>query len=286
MSKIKNLKLKNPYFLAPMESINDIAFRILCKKAGTGLVYTGMINPLTKQKLNLEDKPAIQLFSKDGKGISEFIKKHDKEASLWDFNLGCPAKTAKKNCFGIFMNNKLELIDRILKEMKQATKKPITIKIRISNQTEKIIKIAEKYCDAISIHPRTQAQGYSGKPDITFVDRIKSKTSLPIIYSGNVNEKNAHEFLKKFDFMMIGREAIGNPDIFARLTDSKKQFSFHDYLKLARRYKLPFSQIKNQAMNFTKGLKNAKKMRASLIKARTLEEIEKVYGSTANMTSP
>lgn len=260
-----------------MEAINDIAFRTLCKKAGAGLVYTGMINPLTKQKIDLEDKPAIQLFSKDGKGIREFIKKHDKEAMLWDFNLGCPAKTAKRHGFGFFMNNELELIEKILSEMRQATKKPLTIKIRISQNTEKIIKIAEKYCEAISIHPRTQAQGYSGKPDIAFVERIKSQTSLPIIYSGNVNEKNANKLSESFDFVMIGREAIGNPNIFSKLSGSKKEFSFKDYLKIATKYKLSFSQIKNQAMNFTKNQNGAKKMRASLIRARNLEDIKKVY---------
>jgi tRNA-dihydrouridine synthase len=71
---IKNLKTKNRIFLAPMEEINDIAFRIICKKAGCGLTYTGMINPQTKQKINLEDKPALQLFCTNSKGIKEFMK--------------------------------------------------------------------------------------------------------------------------------------------------------------------------------------------------------------------
>ncbi len=290
MYKIKNLKLKNPYFLAPMEAINDIAFRILCKKAGASLVFTGMINPLTKQSFNLKDKPAIQLFSINEKGISEFIKKYDSQVSLWDFNLGCPAKTAKKHGFGYFMNQNLELIEKILKEMRQATKKPLTIKIRISNQTEKIIKIAEKYCDAISIHPRTQAQGYSGRPDIELAKRIKKETSVPIIYSGNVNEKNAKELLKTFDFLMIAREAIGNPNIFFRLNlknnntlkknpdnTTYRDFSFAHYLKLALKYNLCFEQIKMQAICFTKGMTGAKKLREKLIKAKIIEDIQKSY---------
>ncbi len=277
MYKIRNLKLKNPYFLAPVEAINDAAFRVLCKRAGAGLCFTGMINPLTRQKLDLEDKPAIQLFSKDGKGINWFIKKHDKKARLWDFNLGCPAKTARLHGFGFFMNHKLEVIEKILKEMRDSTKKPITIKLRISDNTEKIIRIAEKYCDAISIHPRTQQQGYSGKPDLDFAIKIKRNTKLPVIYSGNVNEKNAEKLLETFDFVMLGREAIGNPNIFAKLSRKEASITFKDYLKLAKKYKLPFSQIKNQAMNFTKGLRNAKKMRASLIRARTIKEIERIY---------
>jgi len=290
MYKIRNLKLKNPYFLAPMECINDIAFRTLCKEAGCSLAFIGMINPLTRQKLDLEDKPAIQIFSQDGKGIKEFMKKHDKEVSLWDFNLGCPAKTAKKHGFGYFMNHKLELIEHILKTMRESTDKPLTIKLRISKNTEKIIKIAEKYCDAISIHPRTQAQGYSGTPDLEYAQKIKSQTKLPVIYSGNVNEKNAHELLKTFDFVMLGRQAMGNPSIFYSLTQKKdktlkrnnstdtyRHFGFDAYLCLAQKHNLRFEQIKMQAINFTKGRDNASKMRLRLIKVKKVEDILKIY---------
>jgi tRNA-dihydrouridine synthase B len=59
---LKDLKLKNKIFLSPMEEINDIAFRLICKKAGCGLTYTGMITPLSKKKIYLDDKPALQLF--------------------------------------------------------------------------------------------------------------------------------------------------------------------------------------------------------------------------------
>jgi tRNA-dihydrouridine synthase B len=281
MYKIKNLKLKNPYFLAPMQEVNDIAFRTLCKKAGASLTFTGMINPLTKQKLDLDDKPAIQLFSENGKGIKEFIKKHDKNASLWDFNLGCPADTAKKHKFGFFMNDKLDLIEKILKDMRKSTNKPITIKLRISNNTLRIIKIAEKYCDAISIHPRTQAQGYSGIPNLEYAIKIKKSTPLPVIYSGNVNEKNAKKLLETFDFVMLGRESIDNPGIFAKLCNKNdKQMAksdFHTYLSLALKYNLRFEQIKTQAINFTKGMHNAKKLREKLVKVKTIQEIEKIY---------
>jgi tRNA-dihydrouridine synthase len=274
--KIANLTLKNPYFLAPMAEVNDIAFRLLCKKAGAGLTWTGMINPLSKQKLYLDDKPALQLFSISTKGIPEFIKKYEKKVALFDFNLGCPAKTAKRMAFGSFMHNKLAMIEEILKTMRESTKKPITIKLRKSSETLKIIKIAEKYCDAITIHPRAQQQGYSGQPDIKFAEQIKNETSLPVIYSGNVDAKNANQFLKKFDAVMIGRAAIGNPNIFAELSGNKIKLNFQDYLKLAKKYKLPFAQIKFQAMNFTKGISGAKKLRKQIIGMKTIEEIKKL----------
>ncbi|MFH1308246.1 MAG: tRNA-dihydrouridine synthase family protein [archaeon] len=275
MIKLRNLKLKNRYFLAPMAEVNDIVFRLLCKKAGAGLTYTGMIHPLSRQKLELDDKPSLQLFSSDEKGIKEFIKKYDMEVSLWDFNLGCPVKRAGEGGYGYFLQD-LKMIERILKVMRESTKKPITVKLRKSSQALKIVKIAEKYCDAISIHPRTLQQGYSGKADISFAEDIKKKSKLPIIYSGDVNEANVFDLLEKFDFVMIGREAIGNPNIFAKLTNSKVSLGFNDYLKLTKKYKLPFKQVKFQAINFTKKRGNAKKLRMELMNAKNIEDISKI----------
>ncbi|MCK5449324.1 tRNA-dihydrouridine synthase family protein [Candidatus Pacearchaeota archaeon] len=275
--KIRNFKPTNRIFLAPMEEVNDIAFRLLCKKENCGLTYTGMINPLTKEEIHLEDKPALQLFCTNEKGIKEFMKKYDRKVSLWDFNLGCPAKTAKRHGFGAFLHNDLEAIEKILKTMRESTKKPVTIKIRKSPQSMKLIELAEKYCDAVCVHPRTQAQGYSGEPDMEFAEKIKKSTKLPIIYSGDVTEKNVEKLLKKFDFLMVGREAIGKPGIFAKLINKKPKTTFEDYLKLSEKYKLSFKQVKFQAMNFTKSQEGAKKLRLQFFTMKNFDDLRKVY---------
>ncbi len=274
-NKIGNFKPKNKFFLAPMEEINDSAFRIICKRAGCGLTYTGMINPQTKQEVVLKDKPALQLFCKTTKGIKEFIKKYDSKVSLWDFNLGCPAKTAQKHKFGSYLTD-LKTIEEIMKTIRSSTKKPVTLKLRKSSRTFEILKIAERYCDAISIHSRTRSQGYSGKPDLKFAEELKSKTKLPVIYSGDVNEKNAKLLLEKFDFVMVGREAIGRPEIFSKLANKKvpKNIQFRNYLKLAKKYNVPFRTIKSQAMNFTKGKRNSKKLRLEIFKIKNMASLE------------
>ncbi|MCX6765262.1 MAG: tRNA-dihydrouridine synthase, partial [Candidatus Nealsonbacteria bacterium] len=99
MIKLKT-RLKSRIFLAPMHQINDIAFRLLCKKAGASLTYTGLTNPQTKEKLFFNDTPAVQFACNSDKGIKEFIKKHDKNISLYDFNLGCPSPHAKSSKVG------------------------------------------------------------------------------------------------------------------------------------------------------------------------------------------
>jgi len=274
--KIGRFKPKNRLFLAPMLEPNDIAFRLLCKKAGCGLTYTGMINPLSKQKIVLDDKPAMQIFCTKPKGVKEFIKKYEKKVALFDFNLGCPSTLAEKMGFGSFLHRDIDAIEEILKVMRESTKKPITIKLRKSEKTVEIAKMAGKYVDAIGIHPRTQKQGYAGEPDLEFAMRLKSESCLPIIYSGNVNATNIEKLLDNFDFIMVGREAIGKPNIFSELLGKKGKIGFKDYLKLAQKYKLFFRQIKYQAVNFTKGMHDAKSIRDTLSKTKTIEEIKEM----------
>lgn len=273
--KLRNLKTKNNFFLAPMEEVNDICFRLLCKKAGAGLTWTQLTSPLTPQKQLLQDKPVLQLFATETKGIKEFMKKYDKKVSGWDFNLGCPADTAKRFGYGAYLKD-LEKIEEILKLMRENTKKPLFVKIRKSSYAFQLLTIAEKYCDAIIIHPRTVSQGYSGEPDLNFALKLKEKSSIPVIYSGNIDEKNFEKYLNKFDGLMIGRKALGNPNIFSTIIGKKEKISFKDYLKLLEKYPQFFRQIKFQAMQFTKGQRNSRKLRNELVYTKNLEEVKKL----------
>lgn len=281
--KIGKLKLTNRIFLAPMHQVNDVGFRMLCKKSGAGLTYTGLINPQTREKLYLNDKPALQFACNSKKGIKEFIKKYDKNISLYDFNLGCPSPHAKSSKIGYFMHKNIKQVEEILKEIKKHTKKPLTLKIRKIEEKDlkKIIKIAEKYCEAIGIHSRTQIQGYSGNPDIEFAKKIKKLTKLPIIYSGNIKTKEeANKILKDFDFIMIGRAAIGNPNIFSELINKKieNKIDFFDWLKITKKINPDtyYNQIKFQAINFTKGFQGSNKIREKLSRAKNEKELLRI----------
>ena len=271
--RIGNLKLKSRVFLAPMLEPNDVAFRLLCKKAGCGLTFSGMTSAMSRQKLDLDDKPALQLFGNSVKGIKSFMKKYDSKVSMWDFNLGCPSKLSRRLEHGAFMHDKIDDIEEILKVMRASTKKPISVKLRKSANALKIAGIAEKYVDAIGIHPRTAAQGYGGEADLAFAKKLKKAVSVPVIYSGDVDAKNIKKLLKDFDFVMVGRAAIGQPSIFS---EGKCDIPFSDYLKLAKKYGLYFRQIKYQAMAWTKGLRSAKKLRMGLIGAKTIKDIGKI----------
>lgn len=256
-----------------MEEVNDIAFRLLCKKSGAGLTWTSLTSPLDPREQQLDDKPILQIFATSTEGIEKFMKKYDSKVSGWDFNLGCPAKTAKAQGYGAYLTD-LKTVEKIVKLMRSCTKKPLSIKIRKSPLSYEFLKIAEKYCDWIAIHPRTRIQGYSGEPDLEWAFKLKLESNIPVIYSGNVNEKNYTKFLDKFDYVMIGRSAIGHPEIFSSILGKKFSRNFKNYFNLAKKYKLPFRLIKFQAMQFTKGDRGSRKLREKMFKIKSIEELE------------
>lgn len=278
-------KIESRVFLAPMEEVNDPAFRMVCKKAGAELTWTPLTSPLSPLQLILDDKPILQIFgakeilNKDALKLNEFMKKYDDKVSGWDFNLGCPATTARNHKYGGYLID-LEVTEKIIKTMRENTKKPLLMKIRKSSIDKKHLEIAEKYCDAISIHPRTKEQGYSGDPDLEWAKKFKEKSKIPVIYSGNVSVENYKELLKTFDYVMIARNAIGHPEVFAKIKNNKKfKKDFREYLELAEKYSVPWRVIKFQAMQFTKGDKGSRKKRFKMIKATNIEELKEVFFS-------
>jgi len=274
--KLRRLKTKNNIFLAPLEEVNDIAFRLLCKKAGAGLTWTPLTSPLSPQKMILKDKPVLQLFATSTNGIKKFMKKYNRKVSAWDFNLGCPVPTAKRHGHGAFLKD-LDIIEEILKTMRENTKKPLFVKIRKSDISYEVLYLAQMYCDAIIIHPRTIGQMYSGEPDIKWAKEFKKISKIPVIFSGNIDEKNVTSFLNDFDGVMIGRKAIGDPNIFSRILEQKEKIEFKDYLNLADKYKLRFRQIKFQAMQFSKGEKKSRSKRAKMVYAKDRKELEDIF---------
>jgi len=76
---------------------------------------------------------------------------------------------------------------------------------------------------------------------------------------------------------MIGRNAIGHPEIFSKLTKTPFKKDFKDYLKLAEKYNLPWRIIKFQAMQWTKGERGSRKKRAKMIEAKNLEELKFLF---------
>ena len=143
-------------------------------------------------------------------------------------------------------------------------------------------------CSAITIHARTQEQGYSGKADWNLIKKVKENASIPIIGNGDVIDPlTAEELLKetKCDYIMLGRAARNNPWIFKQInhyfktrkileqSHKEKINLFNEYLKYGE---TNFKLIKMRAIDFTKGIPNSSQLRNNLGRTNNVKEIKQL----------
>lgn len=236
--KIGNVETENNVFLAPMAGITDMVFRILCKEQGAGLVYSEMISAKgimynsqnTKKLLQSDQKErpiSVQLFGSDPEILAQQAKSlKDTHIDIIDINMGCPAPKIVRNGEGSALMKNPELIGRIVYSVKNATDKPLSVKIRKGFDNDNInavevAKIAEKNgADLIAVHPRTTKQYYQGKADWNIIKDVKDAVNIPVVGSGDITTPLlAKEMLDltNCDGIMIGRGAEGDPWIFKRV---------------------------------------------------------------------
>lgn len=224
--------------LAPMAGVNDLVFRALCRKKGAQLTYTEMIsskgllfgNQKTKEMLKAlpEDRPyAVQLFGNEPEVMAaeaqKLVEVLSADLSLIDINMGCPARKVASNGSGAALLKQPELALRIVQAVSSAVDIPVTVKMRLldnSNDSTTIafaLSVAEAGAAAITLHGRTAEQMYKGSANKQVVGLLAQQSPVPVIASGDVfgaEDIQAYQELgvKK---VMIARGARGNPWIFA-----------------------------------------------------------------------
>ena len=232
---IGGVTLENNLILAPMAGVTDLPFRLLCRKAGAGLVCMEMIsakaiyyhNKNTEELLTIhpEEGPvSLQLFGSDARILADMAKEiEERPFAILDFNMGCPVPKVVNNGEGSALMKDPRLAEEILSALVKAVKKPVTVKIRKGfneahcNAVE-IAKIAEG-CGvaAVAVHGRTREQYYSGRADWEIIRQVKAAVKIPVIGNGDVDSPRAAKELLEAtgcDGVMVGRAAQGNPWIF------------------------------------------------------------------------
>ncbi len=236
--KIRNIDLgEKPVFLAPMEDVTDIAFRMMCKRFGADLVYTEFVSSdalvrsvsKTMQKLVIceEERPvAIQIYGKDTDAMADAARiVEEAHPDILDINFGCPVKRVAGKGAGAGMLQNIPKMLEITRAVVDAVKIPVTVKTRLGWDADHkiIVDLAERLQDcgieALTIHGRTRAQMYTGEADWTLIGEVKNnpRMRIPIIGNGDVTTpQRAAECFERYgvDAVMIGRGSFGRPWIF------------------------------------------------------------------------
>jgi len=236
--QIGSLTLENDTVLAPLAGITNLPFRLLAKEAGCGLVCSEMISShglvyrsgKTEKMLDStpEEKPlSVQIFGAKPDILAEAAAIVESSgADIVDINFGCSVRKVLRTGSGAALMKTPDLAEDLLKAVRRAIRIPLTIKIRSGwdpsgAQALNISEIAENCgVDSITVHPRTAGQLFSGRADWSIIAAVKKRVSIPVIGNGDIMSANdAVRMLAETgcDGVMIGRKAIGNPDIFTRV---------------------------------------------------------------------
>lgn len=313
--RIGNIEINGKTVLAPMAGISNSAFRRIVKEMGCSLIYSEMVsdkaifygNKKTIDMLymtEMERPIAQQIFGSDKESFviaAEYIYKTMKP-DIIDINMGCPVpKVAVRAQAGSALLKDISKIKEIVSAVVASVPCPVTVKIRSGwdeksiNAKEVAIACEEAGASAITIHPRTRSQGYSGHSDWNIIKEVKESVNIPVIGNGDI--KTIYDAKKMLDetkcnLIMIGRASLGNPWIFKEINECLENNKIIDkptdidkvnmalkhlsYLKDFKSDKETSLEIRSHIGWYLKGITGSNEIKNKIFKTRDLEEIKKI----------
>ena len=230
--------LQNRLILAPMAGVTDQPFRRLCRSLGAGMAVSEMVasNSLlwgsekTRRRADHRgesDPRSVQIMGADPAMMAEAARHNaDNGAQIIDINMGCPAKKVCNVAAGSALMRDEALVGRILEAVVAAVEVPVTLKIRTgwdraSRNAPRVARIAEEAgIQALAIHGRTRADGYSGEAEYDTIAEVKSRIAIPVVANGDIRDPHKARHVLDYtgaDAVMIGRAAQGRPWIFREI---------------------------------------------------------------------
>ncbi len=310
--KIGNVEIKNRIVMAPMAGFSNTSYRKIIKEMGAGLIFAEMVSDKslvydskkTKDMLKMSDfeRPiAQQIFGSDEESFVEAAKIVEEimHPDIIDINMGCPVpKVALKSQAGSALLKNHEKIKKIVSAVVNAVKVPVTVKIRSgwdenSINAVEVAKIVEEAgASAITVHPRTRSQGYSGKADWNIIKQVKESVHIPVIGNGDVTSSYlAQKMLAETgcDAVMIGRGLLGNPwlvkECLALIDENKVLPPVSNLEKIAmmkkhfellqkdKNEKVALLEIRTNILYYLKGMPNNKEMKIKICSCQSSQEL-------------
>ena len=305
---------ERPLFLAPMEDVTDIGFRMLCKRYGAAMVYTEFVSAeavirsikstLDKMVINDEERPVgIQIYGRDVESMLEAARVVEQaRADVIDINFGCPVKKVAGKGAGAGMLRNIPLLLDITREVVKAVHVPVTVKTRLGWDCNNLVitTLAEQLQDcgiaALTIHGRTRSQMYTGQADWTLIGEVKRnpRIHIPIIGNGDITTPEAaHEAFERYgvDAVMVGRATFGRPWVFKEMREGVDSLTIDDkidileeqlHINVARidEYRGILHTRRHLAASpIFKGIPDFRQTRIAMLRAETVDELTGILES-------
>ena len=307
--KIGNIEFgPHPIFLAPMEDVTDIGFRLLCKRYGASMVYTEFVSAealvrsikstVNKLTISDEERPVgIQIYGRDVDAMVEAAKIVEQaRPDVIDINFGCPVKKVAGKGAGAGMLQNIPLLLEITEKVVKAVNTPVTVKTRLGWNSENLVitDLAERLQDcgiqALTIHGRTRAQMYTGEADWTLIGEVKRnpRIHIPIIGNGDIDSpESARRAFDDYgvDAVMIGRATFGRPWIFQDIREGRDTLTLDEKIDvLKEQLRINVERIDEYrgilhtrrhlaASPIFKGIPDFKQTRIAMLRADTVEAL-------------
>lgn len=244
---VREIAVYGDLILSPMDGYSDRPFRSLCRSLGSAMSYTEFINaiditarripPQIARKLLFlpEERPVVyQIFdSEPDRLVEAALRLEALGPDIIDVNLGCSARCVSGRGAGAGLLREPTKVAEIFSRLSRALKVPLTAKMRLGwdetsrNYLEIARILVENGAALIAVHGRTRAQKYGGAANWEAIAEIKAAVPVPVIANGDVRRVADITRIRAAtgcDGVMIGRAAIGNPWIFARLDREQVPF--------------------------------------------------------------